>query len=112
MDRSAFHYELPPELIAQEPLPERTGSRLLILDGGSGQCRDRRFLDLVELLRSGDLLVLNDTRVILARLHGRKDSGGRVEVLIERITGLKTAQAQIRSSNWLPVVGEVNQLRP
>jgi len=99
MDRSAFHYELPPELIAQEPLPERTGSRLLILDGGSGQCRDRQFLDLVELLRPGDLLVLNDTRVILARLHGVKDSGGRVEVLIERITGLTTAQAQIRASN-------------
>ncbi|MEE8093568.1 MAG: S-adenosylmethionine:tRNA ribosyltransferase-isomerase, partial [Gammaproteobacteria bacterium] len=92
MDRSAFHYELPPELIAQEPLPERTGSRLLALDGRSGQCRDRHFPELVELLRPGDLLVLNNTRVIPARLHGHKASGGRVEVLIERITGATTAR--------------------
>ena len=98
MDRSAFHYELPPELIAQEPLPERTGSRLLVLDGKVGRCQDRHFTYLAELLRSGDLLVLNDTRVIPARLHGHKDSGGRVEILIERITGLGTAQAQIRAS--------------
>ncbi len=98
MDRSSFHYELPPELIAQEPLPERTGSRLLVLDGVAGRCRDRHFMQLVKLLRSGDLLVLNDTRVIAARLHGHKDSGGRVEILIERITGLRTAQAQIRAS--------------
>jgi S-adenosylmethionine:tRNA ribosyltransferase-isomerase len=98
MDRSAFHYELPPELIAQEPLPERTGSRLLALDGRSGQCRDRHFPELVELLRPGDLLILNDTRVIPARLRGHKDSGGRVEILVERITGLTTVRAQIRAS--------------
>ena len=98
MDRSAFHYELPPDLIAQEPLPERTGSRLLILDGVSGRCQDGQFLGLTRLLRPGDLLVLNDTRVILARLRGYKDSGGRVEILIERITGLTTARAQIRAS--------------
>ncbi len=109
MDRSAFHYELPPELIAQEPLPERTGSRLLVLDGRSGQCRDGQFLELVELLRPGDLLVLNDTRVIPARLHGHKASGGRVEVLIERITGATTAQAQIRSSKS-PQPGSVLRL--
>jgi len=98
MDRSAFHFELPPELIAQEPLPDRTGSRLLVLDGASGRCRDRRFPALVELLRSGDLLVLNDTRVIPARLHGHKTSGGRVEILIERVTGPTTALAQVRAS--------------
>ena len=98
MDRSAFHFELPPELIAQEPLPDRTGSRLLVLDGASGRCRDRRFPALAELLRSGDLLVLNDTRVIPARLHGHKTSGGRVEILIERVTGPTTALAQVRAS--------------
>ncbi|MFP6827995.1 MAG: tRNA preQ1(34) S-adenosylmethionine ribosyltransferase-isomerase QueA [Gammaproteobacteria bacterium] len=98
MDRSAFHFELPQELIAQEPLPDRTGSRLLVLDGASGRCRDRRFPALAELLRSGDLVVLNDTRVIPARLHGRKLSGGRVEILIERVTGPTTALAQVRAS--------------
>ncbi len=98
MDRIAFHFELPQELIAQEPLPDRTGSRLLVLDGASGRCRDRRFPALAELLRSGDLLVLNDTRVIPARLHGRKASGGRVEILIERVTGPTTALAQVRAS--------------
>lgn len=98
MDRSAFHYELPPELIAQEPLPERTGSRLLVLEGVRGKCCDRQFAALPELLRPGDLLVLNDTRVIPARLCGHKASGGRIEILIERITGSTTAIAQIRAS--------------
>ena len=96
MDRSEFHYDLPGELIAQQPLPERSASRLLALCGDS--IEDRRFADLPELLRSGDLLVLNDTRVIRARLHGRKPTGGQVEVLLERITGARTATAQLRAS--------------
>jgi S-adenosylmethionine:tRNA ribosyltransferase-isomerase len=98
MDRSDFNYELPPELIAQQPLSERAASRLLVLDGYSGECQDRQFSALTELLQPGDLLVLNDTRVIPARLYGNKTSGGRVEILIERITGATTALAQIRAS--------------
>jgi S-adenosylmethionine:tRNA ribosyltransferase-isomerase len=91
-----FDYELPPELIAQFPLPERTASRLLVVDGARRE--DRRFADLPGLLHPGDLLVFNDTRVLRARLHGVKDSGGRVEVLIERPVGRHEALAQIRAS--------------
>ena len=96
MDRTEFHYDLPAELIAQQPLPERTASRLLVVDGDSR--KDRRFSDLPGLLRAGDLLVLNDTRVIRARLRGRKPTGGQVEMLLERITGTRTATAQIKAS--------------
>jgi S-adenosylmethionine:tRNA ribosyltransferase-isomerase len=100
--RSDFRYDLPPELIAQHPLPERAASRLLALDGPSGQRRDLRFRDLPSLLRSGDLLVLNDTRVIPARLFTRKASGGRVEILIERLLpgagGRDEGMAQVRAS--------------
>jgi S-adenosylmethionine:tRNA ribosyltransferase-isomerase len=92
-----FDYELPPELIAQFPLPERTASRLLVVDGARRE--DRRFADLPGLLHPGDLLVFNDTRVLRARLHGLKDSGGRVEVLIERPVGRHEALAQIRASH-------------
>ena len=92
-----FDYDLPPELIAQFPLPERTASRLLVVDGVRRE--DRRFADLPELLRAGDLLVFNDTRVLHARLHGVKDSGGRIEVLIERPVGHHEALAQIRASH-------------
>ena len=98
MRRSDFHYDLPGELIAQHPLPERTASRLLVLDGRSGALADRRFADIEALLAPGDLLVLNDTRVIPARLHGRKATGGRVEVLVERITGEHEALAHVRAS--------------
>lgn len=96
MDRAEFHYDLPAELIAQQPLTERSASRLLVVDGDSME--DRRFGDLSRLLGAGDLLVLNDTRVIRARLHGRKPTGGQVEILLERITGRRTATAQIRAS--------------
>ena len=92
-----FDYDLPPELIAQFPLPERTASRLLVVDGDRRE--DRRFADLPDLLRAGDLLVFNDTRVLHARLHGVKDSGGRIEVLIERPVGHHEALAQIRASH-------------
>ncbi len=98
MQRSDFNYHLPPELIAQHPLAERSGSRLLCLDGATGAIRHRRFPDLLELLHDDDLLVFNNTRVIPARLWGQKASGGKVEILIERITGTHTAIAHIRSS--------------
>jgi S-adenosylmethionine:tRNA ribosyltransferase-isomerase len=94
---SQFDYHLPPELIAQTPTDRRTGSRLLHLDG-QGALHDRQFTNLPDLLRPKDLLVFNDTRVIKARLRGHKETGGKVEVLIERITGPRTALAHIRSS--------------
>jgi S-adenosylmethionine:tRNA ribosyltransferase-isomerase len=91
-----FDYHLPPELIAQAPLPERSASRLLAVN--DGQLQDLSFTDLPERLRAGDLLVFNDTRVIHARLHGVKDSGGQVEVLVERAIGPHEALAQVRAS--------------
>ncbi|MFZ5620966.1 MAG: tRNA preQ1(34) S-adenosylmethionine ribosyltransferase-isomerase QueA [Pseudomonadota bacterium] len=97
MQRSDFSFDLPAELIAQVPLPERAASRLLHLDA-AGAIADRRFRDLADLLRPGDLLVLNDTRVIPARLLGRKASGGRVEVLVERLLGPHRVLAQVRAS--------------
>lgn len=93
-----FDYDLPPELIAKTPLPERSASRLLCLEGNSGALTDRRFRDLLELLRPGDLLVLNDTRVIPARLSGHKASGGRVELLVERLVGDRQAVVHLRAS--------------
>jgi S-adenosylmethionine:tRNA ribosyltransferase-isomerase len=91
-----FDFSLPSELIAQHPAPERTASRLLHVDGGA--LRDCRFADLRWLVEAGDLLIFNDTRVIKARLYGRKESGGRVEVMIERIVDPRHAVAQIRAS--------------
>ena len=99
MRRSDFHFELPDELIAQAPLPERGGSRLLVLDGESGALSDRTFADLPSLLNRGDLLVLNDTRVLPARLHVRKSSGGRVELLLERLLGARRALFQLKASH-------------
>ncbi|MFP4130034.1 MAG: tRNA preQ1(34) S-adenosylmethionine ribosyltransferase-isomerase QueA [Halorhodospira sp.] len=83
--RSDFHYELPERLIAHRPAERRTASRMLVLQRDSGALADRRFTDLPAYLRPGDLLVLNDTRVIPARLAGTKPTGGRVELLIERV---------------------------
>ncbi len=98
MRTSDFHFELPDELIAQRPAAERGASRLLLLDGAEGVPQDRHFADLPALLNPGDLLVFNDTRVIPARLFGVKESGGRVEVLIERLTGDREALAHVRAS--------------
>jgi S-adenosylmethionine:tRNA ribosyltransferase-isomerase len=95
---SDFDYALPPELIAQHPAAERSASRLLHLDGRTGAIADRRFAEIVDLLDPGDVLVVNDTRVIRARLHGHKDSGGEVEVLVERVLDAHRALAQVRAS--------------
>jgi S-adenosylmethionine:tRNA ribosyltransferase-isomerase len=99
MQRSDFHYELPPELIAQAPLAERRASRLLVLDGGTGAVEDRLFAELPQLLRAGDLLVLNDTRVLPARVIGRKPTGGRVELLLERLLGPRSALVHLSASH-------------
>ncbi len=101
MRRADFSYVLPPELIAQRPLPERSASRLLALDGASGALSDLRFTDLPALLRAGDVLVLNDTRVLPARVLGRKASGGACELLLERILGPRRILAQARASKGL-----------
>ena len=98
MQLSDFDYDLPRELIAQFPAAERTASRLLHLDGTSGALRNRKFSDLPDFLNAGDVLVMNDTRVIRARLVGRKDSGGQIEVLVERILDHQRVLAQVRAS--------------
>jgi len=93
-----FHFDLPEELIAHYPPAKRTDSRLLCLDRESGGIRHRQFPDLLDELKPEDLVVFNDTRVIPARLFGRKQTGGQVEVLLERVTGETTAIAQIKAS--------------
>ncbi len=98
MRRAEFSYPLPQALIADRPLPERGASRLLALDGRTGAIRDLQFRDLGSLLAPGDLLVLNDTRVLPARLRGRKPSGGACELLLERILGDRRFLAQARAS--------------
>ncbi|RDZ29087.1 tRNA preQ1(34) S-adenosylmethionine ribosyltransferase-isomerase QueA [Lysobacter silvisoli] len=95
MKKSDFHYELPPELIAQAPLAERSASRLLRVPPAPAAFEDGAFADLPDLLAPGDLLVFNDTRVIPARLFGHKSSGGRVEILIERLLAGARARAQL-----------------
>jgi len=96
---SEFDYDLPPELIAQHPAAKRTASRLLHLDSATGALRDLAFADLPGLVDQRDVLVLNDTRVIKARLFGRKASGGRVEIFVERITGAREALALMRAGH-------------
>jgi S-adenosylmethionine:tRNA ribosyltransferase-isomerase len=98
MRKSDFWYELPSRLIAQTPAETRSASRLLVLNGSSGSVRDLMFIDFPDLLLPGDLLVFNDTRVMPARLLGRKDSGGQVEVLIERLLDEYRVLAHVRAS--------------
>lgn len=98
MRKSDLYYDLPQRLIAQQPLAERAASRLLRLDGPGGDVQDLAFADLPGLLLPGDLLVFNDTRVIPARLFGRKDSGGKVEVLVERMLSERRVLAHVRAS--------------
>jgi S-adenosylmethionine:tRNA ribosyltransferase-isomerase len=96
--RTDFTYDLPPELIAQAPPPERSAGRMLVLDRETGAIADRRIRDLAAFLTAGDLLVLNDTRVVAARVFGTKPSGGRVELLLERPAGECEALVQMRAS--------------
>jgi len=96
---SGFDYELPAALIAQHPLPQRSASRLLRLDAATGSLQDLRFSDLPQLVDQQDVLVLNDTRVVKARLAGRKASGGKIELFVERALGPREAMALIRASH-------------
>lgn len=98
MQLSDFYYDLPKELIAQYPTERRSASRLLCLDGNSGHVDDRMFIDLPDLLQPGDLLIFNDTKVIPARMYGQKQTGGKVEVLVERLLDSSRALAHLRSS--------------
>ena len=99
MQLADFDYPLPADLIAQHPAPERAGSRLLHLDGHTGTWVDRQFRDLPAQLRAGDVLVFNNTQVIKARLHGHKQTGGRIEVLVERVlAGGHRALVHLRAS--------------
>jgi S-adenosylmethionine:tRNA ribosyltransferase-isomerase len=98
MKRADFAFDLPEELIAQQPLPERSASRLLEVDGQSGEITHRVFTDLPALLAPGDLLIFNNTRVLPARLYAQKQTGGKAEILIERLLGDGGALAHIRAS--------------
>lgn len=104
-----FHFDLPEELIASYPLAQRTDSRLLCVDGNSGQIEHQTFSDLLDRVSPGDLMVFNDTRVIPARLFGQKASGGKIEVLVERVLDDKRALTHIRSSRS-PKPGAILQL--
>ena len=109
MQLSDFNYELPADLIAQYPLANRTDSRLLEVKAegvNHAQLIDRQFKDILSIIKPGDLLVFNDTKVIPARLHGKKETGGIVELLIERITGDMQAWVQIRASK-VPKTGSI-----
>lgn len=98
MQVSDFHFELPDELIARYPKAQRTASRMLQLNGQTGEVTDRVFTDVLNLVEEGDLLVFNNTRVIPARLFGRKATGGKIEVLVERMLDDKTILAHVRAS--------------
>ena len=95
---SDFYFDLPDELIARYPQKERTASRLLKLDGNSGEFSHHHFKDVLDFVNEGDLLVFNNTRVIPARMYGRKSSGGKVEVLVERVLDEKSCLAHVRAS--------------
>lgn len=103
MKLSDFQFNIPPRLIAQFPSPQRTASRLLSLDSNLDRVEDKQFIDLPSLLQANDLLVFNNTKVILARLLGQKDSAGQVEVLIERVLDNNRVLAHVKSSKSLKV---------
>ena len=103
MQRSDFHFDLPPDRIAQRPAATRSASRMLLLDGAAGLRQDLQFRDLPALLSPRDLLVFNDTRVIPARIFGVKESGGRVEILLERALTANTALVHLKASKGLRV---------
>lgn len=109
MKRSDFYYQLPDELIAQQPLAERSSSRLLCLHKATEQMDDKQFTDFLDLLNKEDLLVLNNTKVIPARLFGHKETGGKVEILIERVLAKQEVLAHTRASKS-PKAGNIIHL--
>ncbi|MGB1296967.1 MAG: tRNA preQ1(34) S-adenosylmethionine ribosyltransferase-isomerase QueA [Psychrobium sp.] len=98
MKVSDFSFDLPPHLIARYPQAERTASRLLGLDGATGAINDGQFVDVLDKVNAGDLMIFNDTRVIPARVFGQKESGGKLEVLVERMVDEHTVLAHVRCS--------------
>jgi len=98
MQKSDFSFQLPEELIAQVPLPVRSASRLLVCQRHSTRTEDRQFSELADFLQAGDLIVFNNTRVIPARIYGKKDTGGRVEILLERLQDEKSFIGMLRCS--------------
>lgn len=104
-----FDFYLPPQLIAQHPTPDRSASRLLEVDAIQGTLHDRQFQDILNVFEAGDVLVLNDTKVIKARVFGQKTTGGHIEVMIDRVLGSHEAYAQIKSSRS-PKAGSVLRL--
>ncbi|MEE8056264.1 MAG: tRNA preQ1(34) S-adenosylmethionine ribosyltransferase-isomerase QueA [Pseudomonadales bacterium] len=107
MKLADFHYDLPDQLIARYPTQERTASRLMVLDGAQQRVGHRRFTDLLDLLNAGDLLVFNDTKVLPARLWGRKLTGGKIEILVERILANDRVLAHVRSNKSLQIGAEL-----
>jgi len=99
MKTQDFNFSLPPRLIAQFPITQRAGSRMLCLDGKKGALQDAMFVDLPKYMQSGDVIIFNDTRVIKARLFGEKESGGKLEVMVERILDEHCVLAMIRASH-------------
>jgi S-adenosylmethionine:tRNA ribosyltransferase-isomerase len=104
MKLSDFDYNLPKELIAQEPLKERTASRLLVMNRESGEIQDKQFSDIIDFINPNDLLIFNDTKVIPARLFGRKETGGKIEILVERLLEDNEVLVHIRA-NKSPKLG-------
>ncbi|MDE0798486.1 MAG: tRNA preQ1(34) S-adenosylmethionine ribosyltransferase-isomerase QueA [Nitrosomonadaceae bacterium] len=99
MKTQDFNFSLPPELIAQFPITQRAGSRMLCLDGKKGALQDAMFVDLPKYMQPGDVIIFNDTRVIKARLFGTKESGGKLEIMVERILDEHCVLAMIRASH-------------
>lgn len=93
-----FSFELPDELIARHPMADRTASRLLTLDGNTGELDHKVFKDLIDFLNPNDLMIFNNTKVIPARMYGQKSTGGKVEVLVERVVDERRVLAHVRSS--------------
>ena len=111
MNKQDFYFDLPPELIAQYPLANRCDSRLLTYNRQTGELGHNQFRDIADFLRPGDLLVMNDSKVIPARLYGHKSTSGKVELLVERITGEYTFLAHIKASKALKAGASI-QLSP
>ncbi len=109
MKKSDFNYHLPEHLIAQKPLAERVASRMLCMNKQTGELSDQHFVQFVDLINENDLLVFNDTKVIPARLYGKKQTGGKVEILIERVIDAHSALAHMRSSKS-PKAGSIIEL--